>query len=73
MSEIKITQAMAEDVSTIGDIAYQVAQIHYQQTDDLWNNRKDLREQNLEKVLAYKDVLTKRVNAYLMTHQQNIK
>ena len=31
MSEIKITQAIVEDASKIGDIAYQVAQIHYQQ------------------------------------------
>ncbi len=32
MSEIKVTQAIAEDASKVGDIAYQVAQIHYQQT-----------------------------------------
>lgn len=32
MSQIKVTQATIEDASTIGDIAYQVAQAHYQQT-----------------------------------------
>ena len=33
MSEIRLLKASAKDASKIGKIAYQVAQIHYQQTD----------------------------------------
>ena len=33
MSEINVLKASAKDASKIGKIAYQVAQIHYQQTD----------------------------------------
>jgi len=32
MSPIKVTRAVVEDALKIGDIAYQVGQIHYQQT-----------------------------------------
>ncbi len=33
MSEINVSKATAKDALTIGKIAYQVSQIHYQQTD----------------------------------------
>ena len=42
MTEINVLQASAKDASKIGKIAYQVAQIHYQQTN------KELRSPHLK-------------------------
>lgn len=58
MSEINVLKASAKDASKIGKIAYQVAQIHYQQTDKEFK-KPTLKSQTeyISSSIADKDIL----------------